>query len=257
MTDPFYVHIPNRGLIELEGEDAVPFLQRLISNDMALLETQPAIYACLLTPQGKFLHDFFVSRGPNVILLECEGGARAHDLFERLKKYRLRAKVNISVEDNVPVFACFNNTPDASYPDPRHAEMGHRAFIHPEGAEEKPFEIYDEHRIRLGIPDGSRDAELERSTLAELNLDKLNAVSFQKGCYVGQELTARMEYRGLAKKHLVAITGKSLPSPFLPLEIDGEELGEMRSSCGNVGLALIRDADREKLNDTDQIRLLG
>lgn len=256
-TDPFYVRIPDRGLIELEGQDTVSFLQRLITQDMTLLETQPAIYACLLTPQGKFLHDFFISKGPNVILLECEGSARAHDLYERLKKYRMRADVKISIEDNVPVYACFNCAPDGSYADPRHEEMGVRAFIHPENTEEQAFETYERHRITLGIPDGSRDAELERSTLAELNLDKLNAVSFTKGCYVGQELTARMEHRGLAKKHLLPVQGASLPSPFVPLKLDDIELGEMRSSCGDVGLALIRDADREKFNDTDQIRLLG
>src|SRR5262249_1470075 len=117
-----------------------------------------------------------------------------------------------------------------------------RSFEKPQNLEEKPFEVWDAHRIRLCIPDGSRDMIPGVSTLLECNIDRLNGVSWDKGCYMGQELTARMHYRGLAKKHLYAIqSDHPLPAFGEEIRIDGQLIGEMRSSCGDVGLALLKD----------------
>jgi hypothetical protein len=116
-----------------------------------------------------------------------------------------------------------------------------------------PFTFWDEQRIRLGLIDGSRDAELEISTLEELNIAD-TAVSFDKGCYVGQELTTRMEMRGLGKKHLLPL-GFNGQVPFFsdPLKnADGKVIAEMRSSCGTVGLALVRDDALEELRTYDE-----
>lgn len=238
MSKPFYVTLPRRGLIHIEGADRVSFLNALVSNDVTQADGTRLVYACLLTPQGKFLHDFFIHAGDGFLLLDCEGGARAQDLYERLLKYRLRAKVQISVEDNHPVYAVFGDN-GTGLPDPRHAEMGYRSFEKPD-MDEQAFEDWDRLRISLCIPDGSRDMELERSTLLEARLDVLNGIDWNKGCYVGQELTARMHYRGLAKKHLrvVKIDGPA-PAPFTDLPNGGQ----MRSSCGDVGLALLKDDD--------------
>lgn len=239
MSKPFYVTLPRRGLIHIEGADRVSFLNALVSNDVATADGTRLTYTCLLTPQGKFLHDFFVHAGDGFLLLDCEGGGRAQDLYERLLKYRLRSKVQISVEEDHPVYAVFGDG-GIGLADPRHAGMGRRTFEKPD-MEERAFEEWDRARIALCIPDGSRDMELERSTLLEARIDALNGIDWNKGCYVGQELTARMHYRGLAKKHLrtVRIDGPA-PAPFTDLPNGGQ----MRSSCGDMGLALLKDDDK-------------
>ncbi|MGB1077106.1 MAG: YgfZ/GcvT domain-containing protein [Bdellovibrionales bacterium] len=229
--DRFFVKTPPRGLIYIEGKDRFDFLQRLVTNDVTLLETQPSIYACLLTPQGKFLHDFFISQGPESLIIECEGGERAQDLFNRLESYKLRSDVCISVDDINPIFICFGEQPRPGYPDPRHTGLGWRSLLKPTNLPQEPFELWDRLRINLEIADGSRDAVLERSTLEELNITKNNGVSFTKGCYIGQELTARVENRGLAKKHL----------KLVHIDQDNEEDEDIRSSCHDVGLAIVRD----------------
>ena len=235
MSKPFSIALPDRGLIHIEGEDRKSFLQGLVSNDMEKLSPDKITYACLLTPQGKFLHDFFVHEGDGFLLLDCEGGERSRDLYERLLKFRLRAKVQLSVEENHPVHAVFNS--GEGLPDPRHEKLGRRSFEKPT-FEEKPFEEWDRLRIFLTIPDGSRDMQLERSTLLDYHIDKLNGIDWNKGCYMGQELTARMHYRGLAKKHVytVKIDGTA-PAPFTDLPNGGT----MLSHCGDIGLAHLKD----------------
>lgn len=237
MSKPFYVTLPNRGLVHIEGEDRVAFLQGLVSNDVANAAPGKIVYACLLTPQGKFLHDFFIHAGDGFLLLDCEGVDRAKDLHERLLKFRLRSKVQLSVEENVPVYVEFGS--GAGIQDPRHPDLGNRSFEKP-ALEEKPFEDWDCLRISLTVPDGSRDMALERSTLLECGIDRLNGIDWNKGCYMGQELTARTHYRGLVKKHLytVKIDGTA-PPPFTDLPNGAS----MRSSCGDLGLALMKDDD--------------
>ncbi len=246
-SKPYFVSLPNRGLIHIEGEDRHAFLQNLISNDMGLLEKQKSIYACLLTAQGKFLHDFFILEGDGFLLLDCEGGARAQDLYKRLNLYKLRSKVQISVEEHNPVYAVYGAQTDTEFMDPRHPALGWRSFQKPENTEERDFEEWDRLRIELGVPDGSRDMEVEKSTLLECNIDKLNGISFEKGCYVGQELTARMHHRGLAKKHLYTVKGAKLPESGADIEVDGKLAGEMRSRCGDIGIALLKDELTELL----------
>ena len=222
----FFVKLPNRGFIHLEGADRHDFLQGLMTNDMGKLTQSNQIYACLLTPQGKFLHDFFVIEGKDFTLLDCEGGARATDLYNRLNMYRLRKDVQISVEENNDVYAVFGTNIGLS--DPRDPEMGNRTFDKPD-LTEKPFEEWDKHRISLTIPDGSRDLIPEKSTMDEASMDQLNAIDYKKGCYIGQELTARMHYRGLGKKKLQTVNLDDLP-----------EKAELRSQCGDIGLALVK-----------------
>jgi folate-binding protein YgfZ len=258
MTSSFFVSLRNRGLIHIEGADRVAFLQGLVSNNVEKLQDAKILYSCLLTPQGKFLHDFFMHHGNDFILLDCEGGARAQDLFDRLNKYRLRADVKISVEKEHPVYGVFDAK--IGLPDPRHFKMGYRTFEKPDLAEEH-FEEWDQQRIILGIPDGSRDMDVERSTLLECNIDKFNGLDWDKGCYMGQELTARMHYRNLGKKHLRTISFDGHPpAPFSDLKIKDKIIGNMRSSCGNIGLAVIKDDTMEALKNetsTNSFRLLG
>lgn len=241
-----YTILPNRTLIRLKGPDRLTFLQGLITNDLHKTQSQRMIYACLLTPQGKFLHDFFITAYDDHIVLDTEGGNRAQDLYNRLTMYCLRSDVEISLENDTPVFAILDTQlSDAMwFKDPRHPDMGYRTYKAPDGTPQD-FDIWDRNRIGLCIPDGSRDMIPEKSTLLESGIDRLNGVDFEKGCYIGQELTARMHYRGLAKKHLYVIKTQNnhlLPKPGERIETpDGHLIGEMRSSCGDIGLALLKD----------------
>jgi folate-binding protein YgfZ len=226
---PFFVKLKNRALIHLEGPDRHEFLQGLITNDIKKLTPSQPLYACLLTPQGKFLYDFFVIEGDDFTLLDCEAGEngeRAQSLYKKLTMYRLRADVQISVENTNDVYATFNAV--HGLPDPRHPEMGNRSFEKPH-IEERPFEEWDSRRINITIPDGSRDLIVEKSTMDEAHMAELGAVDYDKGCYVGQELTARMHYRGLGKKHLQTVKLNALP-----------EKAELRSQCGKYGIALVK-----------------
>ena len=222
----FFVKLKDRGLIHIKGEDRKSFLQGIITNDINKLTSNTPLYACLLNAQGKFLHDFFVIEGDDFILLDCEGEERTADLFRRLNMYRLRADVQISLEEHNDVYAIFGS--NEGLPDPRHTDMGNRSFEKPD-LEEKPFEEWDKRRIELTIPDGSRDLIVEKSTMDEGSMDQLNAVDYDKGCYVGQELTARMHYRGLGKRKLQTVSLDALP-----------ENAELRSSCNAIGIALLK-----------------
>ncbi len=235
MSKAFYVELPNRGAVRLEGPDRVAFLQGLVSNDVAKASADMLVYACLLTPQGKFLHDFFVRADGEALILDCEGGERAKDLHDRLMKFRLRSKVAMSLEEHAPVYAVLGE--EAGLPDPRHETLGRRAYQKPDG-EIQGFDVYEQIRLIACIPDGSRDMEIERSTLLECRIDKLNGIDWNKGCYMGQELTARMHYRGLAKKHLYTV---ELFGEAPPTFSDLPQGGSMRSSSHSLGLALLRD----------------
>lgn len=235
---PYFVALPGRALIRVTGEDRVSFLQGLVTNDVERVAADGIVYSCLLTAQGKFLHDFFMVHDDGGIMIDAEGGDRAADLLRRLTMYRLRAKVQMEIVEGASVYA----VSESGMPDPRHPDMMHRAYEKPQGAE-KPFTAWDAARIRLGVPDGSRDMAVEKDTPLDCGLDRMNAISFGKGCYVGQEVTARMNYRGLVKKRLrpVEWTGAPCPAPFTDIHVDGVPVGQMRSSCGAQGLAQVRD----------------
>lgn len=244
MSSVFFTALPDRGMVTITGPDRRAFLQGLTTNDVSFLEQQPCVYSCLLTPQGKFLHDFFVTEDTDTLRLECEGGKRAEDLLTRLKPFRLRSKITLDLIATVPVFVGAGPLPAEAFPDPRHADLGWRSYSQPQNMPENSFEKWDEHRILLGVPDGSRDMVPGSSTLAEYNIDQLNGVSYTKGCYMGQELTARIHHRGLMKKRLEIVhasdLGYSLPPPGSDIRLKDDRIGEMRSSCGDSGLALVK-----------------
>jgi len=235
--------LPRRGVIAVEGEDRVDFLQGLVSNDVTTVTPDTAVWAALLTPQGKWLADFFVLADGDRLLLDCER-AQMPMLIQRLTRFRLRAKVQVRSEDAWRVYAAWDGAPDCdaiAAPDPRLPQAGWRVL----SAGSLPVNAtpadWDLHRIRLGLPDGSRDLEADKSVLLEAGFDELLGVSWTKGCYMGQELTARTKYRGLLKRRLVpvAIEGP-LPPPGTPVLRDGAEVGSMRSGLADQGLAVLR-----------------
>jgi folate-binding protein YgfZ len=264
MTAARFVVLEDRGVLAIGGPDRTDFLQGLVSNDVTQVSDERAIYAALLTAQGKYLHDFMLIECGETIWLDGEA-ARLADLKRRLTMYRLRAKVTLDERPDLVVAAIFGGAvlglPDelgaarrlgdgVAFADPRLAALGIRVVLPREairqvlggaGAIEAEFAEYDRLRLELGIPDGSRDLVLDKSILLESGFDELNGVDWQKGCYIGQELTARTKYRGLIKKRLfpVHLEGPA-PEPGAVVTQDGHEAGEMRSSRDGVGLALIR-----------------
>lgn len=255
--------LPHRSIISVAGVDRVEFLQGLISNDTRKVARGSAIWAALLTPQGRFLNDMFVvDAGSDTFFLETER-ERAPALAKKLKMYTLRSKV--SVEDlgaSLEVAAAFGSEASkalglgvASYIDPRLEALGVRviaptghaaALLAAQGFAEASLQAYDALRLPLGVPDGSRDLQVEKALLLENGFDELNGVDWKKGCYMGQELTARTKYRALIKKRLfpVKVEG-TLPEPGTPVVRDGEEVGELRSGTGDRALAMLRlDAAR-------------
>ena len=241
-----YTYLDNRAAITVSGPDRYDFLQELITNDIQKVENG-LVYACLLSPQGKFLFDFFIRQEDEDLILECEGGERAEALLKKLKLYKLHSDVTLNL-NNQDVWTLWGDM-DLEHPrDPRHLDLGFRSYEKPEQGKEAPFEAWDKHRISLCVPTGSRDLIPEKSTLSEGNMDALNAIDYKKGCYVGQELTARIHYRGLAKKRLYTVEFESeAPAPLSDLkDNDGKSIGEMRSSSGNLGLALLKIEEAEK-----------
>jgi len=268
VTEKFFAPAdPARGLLLLGGEDRSKFLQGLVSNDVRKLAPTQAIWAALLTPQGKYLHDFFIAELADGWLIDGEG-ARIADLKRRLGMYKLRAKIVLEdVSDRFELLQAWG--PDAGAPfglaepgqatqrdgavafiDPRIADLGIR-LIAPKGTgagllealgyAPGPIADWDRRRLGHGVPDGSRDMLLEKAILLENGFDELHGVAWDKGCYIGQELTARTKYRGLIKKRLmpVAIDGP-LPAPGTLILRDGQEAGEIRSGRDGLALALVR-----------------
>ncbi len=234
--------LPRRGVVEIAGADRVAFLQGLVSNDVEAAAVGHAVWAALLTPQGKYLADFFIFSAGDTLLLDCDHAAMPM-LLTRLPRFRLRAQVTIAARDELSVYAGWNATvpPGIAAPDPRLPGAGFRLLSDLPVAATATEADYDRHRLALGLPDGGRDLEPEKTVLLEAGFDELHGISWTKGCYMGQELTARTKYRGLLKRRLVpvAIDG-ALPTPGTPVLRDGVEVGTMRSGLGQRGLAVLR-----------------
>ena len=263
---PVILPLAHRGILSITGDDRKSFLQGLISNDTSRLTPKRALYASLLTAQGKYLHDFFLVEHGDAILLDGEA-ERLDDLKRRLSLYRLRAKVAIeNVSAAYEVLAYFGDNAASAfdldgepgsqttlggaiaYVDPRLSALGLRLIAAKSDTPELisahaagSMADYERLRIGLGVPDGSRDMVVEKSILLENGFDELHGVDWKKGCYIGQELTARTKYRGLIKKRLmpVSIEGQT-PAPGSLIHIGDDEVGEMRSGMPGLGLAVLR-----------------
>ncbi len=239
MTKGYYTVLPGRSAITVRGADAGDFLQGLVTQDIQTLKAGRLSYSALLTAQGKFDYDFFMRPVDDGIELECETRL-ADALVARLSMFKLRKAITITAAP-VDVFAAWGDECISTPRDPRHVDLGFRMRTAPDGFTQTGFDVYDVLRLSLGVPDGSRDFARGEDTVADMGLEDWNGVSFTKGCYMGQELTSRMHHRGLAKKALypVRISGDVLP-PFTDIVVDGHIIGEMRSSHGQHGLAMLR-----------------
>jgi folate-binding protein YgfZ len=235
--------LPERGVIAVEGDDRVAFLQGLVSNDIEAVSPIRAVWTALLTAQGKWLADFFVFAQGETLLLDCEA-EQIPMLIQRLSRYRLRMRVTLRPEPALHVHVAWAGRPDVPgvvAPDPRLPDFAWRMLsAEPLAANATP-EDWDRYRLAAGVPDGSKDMEADRSVLLEAGFDELAGVSWSKGCYMGQELTARTKYRGLVKRRLVPVSVEGdIPSPGSPVLRDGVEVGTMRSGRDGIGLASVR-----------------
>ena len=213
--DKEYYLFKKRGIILIEGKDRFKFIQGIISNDIELLRKKPSIYSSLLTPQGKFQYDFFISNFKEKFYLECDISAQ-EELISKLMMFKLRLDVKISINSDYNIilskkklnFSERNSSIIFSFYDPRfdnsffsrtYADSNFLTEI-----KKKYVEInenrYQTLRLNNCIPDFSIDATKAKSLLLEMRFDELNGISWTKGCYMGQEITARMKHRNIVKK---------------------------------------------------------
>jgi len=269
---PQFIQLKNRGLLFITGPDKVKYLQGLVSNDVEKVTRDKSVYAALLNPQGKFLYDFFIFEYGNSLILDCERD-QLEGLQKRLFLYKLRADVTLADQSEkwqVSALIGDTDTLKQKFPrdlgsviaygdglicaDPRLAEIGWRCIMPISDSKKilvklgfsqaKPC-VYDNLRLKLGLPDGNRDLIFEKSILLESGFSELNGVDWNKGCFIGQELTARTKYRGLIKKRLIPVSFNGPPPEAgTPIYSKDKNAGEVRSSLANdfggIGLALIR-----------------
>jgi folate-binding protein YgfZ len=183
-----------------ETEDVTEFLQGLVTSDVA---GPLPVWTALLTPQGKVLFDFFVWPSGKDLLLDCEGAA-AEALIKRLSMYRLRRKIDIGIDDRLAVH-WRGHAGDGAAPDPRLDALGERWIAPIEDTDEAADDEYRTHRLKLGVPEGRAELGDGETLWLECNAAELNGVSFTKGCYVGQENTARMNWRQKVNRRLVVV----------------------------------------------------
>jgi folate-binding protein YgfZ len=245
--------LEDRAIIAVSGPAARDFLQGLVTNDIGRVDTTSLHYAALLTPQGKILFDFLMGEQDGALLLDCPRSLR-DALAKRLTLYRLRAKVEIALRDDLAVI--WRDARDATEPfrrDPRHPELGWRAIMSNEAApSETGATKLESVRLRLGLPEGL-DFGQDKVFALDGDLDELSAIAFDKGCYVGQELTARMKHRGAARKRvlpLAAASARALPVAGTTLTSEDREIGTILSTYNDRGFALVR---LDRLPETETV----
>ncbi len=204
--------LADRALIRLSGEDVRSFLQGLVTHDVDALAPDRPLWAGLLSAQGKALYDFILWDDGDDVLIDCER-AHAGSLAKRLTIYRLRRAIAIDREPDL----CVHWSPDGAEgaPDPRLAGLGRRWLAVANGSAEEAEAVsatWRAHRLRLGVTEGQAELGDGATLWLECNAIELNGVSFTKGCYVGQENTARMNYRQKVNRRLVVVPGPDGPT---------------------------------------------
>lgn len=195
--------LEDRSIITLQGADTHKLLQGLITNDINHCKNN-LIYAAMLNNKGRFLYDFLIFEHDNSIFLDCHH-EKAAEIIKKLNFYKLRSDVQITLNQELKVFSSHQESNDKlCFIDPRNLQLGYRIYKKYEN-EDNASELYHQKRIELKIPDGEYDLTYEKSLILEFDFDNLGATNYQKGCYVGQELTARTHHTGQIRKKLCFI----------------------------------------------------
>ena len=265
MTVPYFYKNSNSRFLSIEGEDSNEFLQNLITNDINKCSEDNIIYSCLLSPQGKFLSDFFIFKKDEKYLIETHSFFY-EKLLKKLNLYKLRSKVHINEVNNLHSYSVFGDIQKDQDTfifniDPRNKNIGLK-LIHlkknPEildSLNEINEEKYHQILIQNTVPLSHYDLEENKSLLLENNFENLNSISWDKGCYVGQEITARMKYRALLKKKIYSLEIKE-GSPLIGQVIkdDENEFGKIISIKNDSVLAMLKIELAEiKINTKKQI----
>ncbi len=240
MTNKYEI-LTNRVIITLKGPERHSLLQGIITNNTDRINGTDAVYASILTPQGKYLYDFFLFETDETIYLDCEKSSLT-ELFQKLLMYRLRSNVEIiDQSEKYIVLSSDEKQHGISFIDPRHSEMGYRSILE-KSSDGVAVEEYHERRISLGIAEGTNDYIPEKSIILEGHFEDLNGVDFEKGCYVGQEVIARMKYRRKIKKQMFPVKLNGAAPEFGTDIIDnnGNKVGDIRSNAGGFAIALFR-----------------
>ncbi|SEM78833.1 CAF17-like 4Fe-4S cluster assembly/insertion protein YgfZ [Palleronia pelagia] len=222
-----------RKVIALTGKDRVDFLQDMVTNDV----TQPGalVYAALLTPQGKYLADFFVSHRADAMLIDVADDL-AEGLMQRLSMYRLRRDVGLEMTDLV-VSRGTGAAPEGALADPRHPDLGWRMIGETDASDATDW---DARRVALIVPQSGIELRPNDSYPLEFGLDRLNGIDFRKGCYVGQEVTARMKHKTQLKKGLVQVSVTGAAKPGTEITAAGKPAGTLFTQSGERALAWLR-----------------
>ena len=223
-----------RKLYRLTGADRVSFLQNLVTNDVDKL-SDGLVWTALLNPQGKYLADFFLVPDGDAILIDVAEPLAA-GLAQRLTMYKLRADVQIA-ECDTQVTRGLGAVPAGAFADPRHPDLGWRAY---DGRTEEPAD-WDALRVKTGVPDTGIELIPNESYPLETRFEALNGVDFSKGCYVGQEVTARMKHKTELRKGLARVTVGGVGEPGAEITTaDGKAVGTLHTVSGDQGLAYLR-----------------
>lgn len=264
--------LSHRGLVKLSGADVVPFLQGLVTNDVSLVSVTQSVYAWFLTPQGKYLYDLIISRSGDDWYIELDKH-RLDEFVQRLSLYVLRSQVEIAPVHEKQIVALWVLTQQENYPlaealdlpfvqgatkettlwmaiiDPRCATLGARLYMDHSNTERLadclgvhlvPEEQYEYHRLSMGIPESAQELLVDKSIPLECGLEDLNGVNWHKGCYIGQELTARTKYRGLVRKRLFPFVLSGPVGLDDPILMEEKEVGRWYALRHDRGMGLLR-----------------
>ncbi|MEX0369754.1 MAG: folate-binding protein YgfZ [Tateyamaria sp.] len=224
----------DRHVFRLSGPDTIGFLQGLVTNDVGGL-AQGLVYAALLTPQGKFIADFFLAPDGDDVLLDAQAD-QADMLRQRLSMYKLRADVSLA-DAGLHVHRGVGDVPDDGFADPRHPEMGWRAYR----STSQTSDMVDWTALRVAHMIPATGIELTPDTfILEAGFEALNGVDFRKGCYVGQEVTARMKHKTTLRKGLARVRVEGDAQPGTAITADGKPAGRLHSRAGDAAIAYLR-----------------
>ncbi len=223
-----------RTLWQITGTDALPFLQGLVSNDVLPLKNRGIVYAALLSPQGKYLADFFVVNTGHALLIDI-AEPLATATLRRLTMYKLRADVQITPVD-MPVACGVGHVPDGAFIDPRTPAMGWRAY----GMAQSQAVDWDALRVAHLVPEAGRELIPDDSYILEMGFERLHGVDFRKGCYVGQEVTARMKHKTELRKGLARVQVQGAAVEGAEITADGKTVGTLHTIAGDPAHAYLR-----------------
>ena len=229
-------HNADQTVLRVTGSDRESFLEGLVSNAVTRISDGP-VYAAMLSPQGKYLFDFIITRDDDSILLDVKSD-RAQALAARLTMYRLRADVQIE-ESGLNVIQGFDKNPTGSFNDPRSPELGWRMY----SVETRPpldTAAWEALRVAYAVPETGVELLENDTYILEAGFEALHGVDFRKGCYVGQEVTARMKHKTELKKGIVRVSIDGNASAGSPITFEGKPAGTLFTVSGNQGLAYLR-----------------